>query len=73
MDDLKPRDWCLQHLRDRTRGDLWLASYALFAATQEMDLGSLNRLVDVLALVDDQRNDQAVALSKLLAERFDLH
>jgi hypothetical protein len=57
-------------LRDATRGDLWLTTWALYRLCEDVDLGTLVGLVESVLDAQEAREQTPTALSGLLRERW---
>lgn len=73
-DFLSPRDDCTRRLIDAISNDPWLARYALAICCLNMELGSLNELVDQVEAADKAIvQADGEYFRKLVAERFGLN
>jgi len=66
------RTQLLMTLREATKGDLWLTTYALFSLTEDVDLSCLIGLVETVLDAAEGRDEQPTALRALLAERWSI-
>jgi len=62
----------LRTLREATRGDLWLTTYALFRLTEDVDLGTLIGLVEAVLEAEEGRPAPRSGLAALLRERWNI-
>jgi hypothetical protein len=60
----------LSTLREATRGDLWLTTYALYSLCTDVDLGTLIGLVESVLDASEARAVTPTPLTKLLEERW---
>lgn len=70
MDQLTPRDRCMQLLRRDLSGSLWLHRWAIVYAAEQLDLGKLNELLEAVQEQRGQLSDGGLLLADLTIERF---
>jgi abortive infection bacteriophage resistance protein len=71
-DNLSSRDACMQVLREAVSYDPFAVKFALWAACELMDLGTLNNLVETMEDQADaaERQPRARQLRVVVEERF---